>query len=290
MSCIQVAKKLVDSDFKNHRVEDPTKISTRQEQHIKKYAKDYFEKVVAQRKAHEKKKADRRAHQESKQGYPKDPQLVTLLADSRPEEHNHVEHGMEVSDDEGNEAKPGSGAPNTPARPAANEDGLKRKRTDDHESVFTPIEEQATPTKRLKSETPPPPPPPPPVRDVHESSGWNQNENSLNSFSGAELHDQQAMDSLGAVNIASSQGESPADEDAIPPPPPPPKTAYSGQAAKEFREIDHGLANVSMGRSPDAHSSSLESGFRNEGDEDEEGVFGLQYFPEAAKLEVGGGV
>lgn len=214
---------------------------------------------------------------------------MPLLGDSRPEEHNHVEHGMEMSDDEGNETKPGSGAPNTPARPAANEDGLKRKRADDHEIAGTPIEEQATPTKRLKSETLPPPPPPPPASDVHGSSGWNQNENSSGLFSRAELHDQEAMDSLEAVNIASSQRESPTDENAIPPPPPPPNTAYSGRAAKEFREIDHGLANVSMGHSPDANPSSLESGFRNEGDEDEEGAFGLQYFPEAPKLEVGGG-
>lgn len=214
---------------------------------------------------------------------------MPLLGDSRPEEHNHVEHGMEMSDGEGNETKLGSGAPNTPARPAANEDGLKRKRADDHEIAGTPIEEQATPTKRLKSETPPPPPPPPPASDVHGSSGWNQNENSSGLFSRAELHDQEAMDSLEAVNIASSQRESPTDENAIPPPPPPPNTAYSGRAAKEFREIDHGLANVSMGHSPDANPSSLESGFRNEGDEDEEGAFGLQYFPEAPKLEVGGG-
>ena len=199
---------------------------------------------------------------------------------------------MEMSDDEGNETKPGSGAPNTPAQPAANDDGLKRKRSDEHEIAGTPIEEQATPTKRLKSETPPPPPPPPLASGVYESSGWDQNENSPGSFSRAELHEQEAIDSLEAVNIdiAGSQRESPADEDAIPPPPPPPKTTYSGQAAKEVREIDQGLANVSMGQSPDANPSSLESGFRNKGNEDEGGAFGLRYFPEAPKLEVGGGV
>lgn len=52
----QVAKKLVESDYKNHRVQDPTRITSKQENQVKKYVKDFFDKVVAQKKAHDKKR------------------------------------------------------------------------------------------------------------------------------------------------------------------------------------------------------------------------------------------
>ena len=58
---VQAAKKLVTSDFKNNRVEDPTKISTKQEKQVKKWVKDYFDKAVVKKRQHDAKKAQRRA-------------------------------------------------------------------------------------------------------------------------------------------------------------------------------------------------------------------------------------
>lgn len=57
----EAAKKLVTSDFKNNRVEDPTKISTKQEKQVKKWVKDYFDKAVVKKRQHDAKKAQRRA-------------------------------------------------------------------------------------------------------------------------------------------------------------------------------------------------------------------------------------
>ena len=56
---MKISKKLVSSDFKNNRVEDPTKISSRQEKQVKKHVKEYFDKAVAKKREHEKKKAER---------------------------------------------------------------------------------------------------------------------------------------------------------------------------------------------------------------------------------------
>ncbi|KAF3002225.1 histone methyltransferase set2 [Neopestalotiopsis sp. 37M] len=52
----EVNKKLVASDYKNHRVEDPNMISKKQEQKIKSYVEDFFDKAVLKYNAAEKKK------------------------------------------------------------------------------------------------------------------------------------------------------------------------------------------------------------------------------------------
>ncbi|CZR54666.1 related to histone-lysine N-methyltransferase [Phialocephala subalpina] len=57
----EVGKKLVASDFKNNRVEDPTKISEKQEKKVKKYVRDYFEKAVEKKKAIDKRKKEKEA-------------------------------------------------------------------------------------------------------------------------------------------------------------------------------------------------------------------------------------
>src|ERR1700722_9704832 len=58
----EIGKKLVASDFKNNRVEDPTKISSKQEKKVKKYVKDFFDKAVAKKAAHDKMKAHKKSN------------------------------------------------------------------------------------------------------------------------------------------------------------------------------------------------------------------------------------
>src|SRR3954447_10996419 len=53
----ELAKKLVESDFKGGRVEDPTKISDKHQQKVKKYCKEFFEKAAHKHSKHEKEKA-----------------------------------------------------------------------------------------------------------------------------------------------------------------------------------------------------------------------------------------
>jgi histone-lysine N-methyltransferase SETD2 len=54
-----VAKKLVNSDFKNGRVEDPTKISSKGERAVMKYAKEFFDKAVVKHREHERRRRDK---------------------------------------------------------------------------------------------------------------------------------------------------------------------------------------------------------------------------------------
>src|SRR5271170_7078611 len=55
----EVAKKLVESDFKSGRVENSTKISEKHAHKVKKYCKEFFEKAAYKHKKHEKEKAER---------------------------------------------------------------------------------------------------------------------------------------------------------------------------------------------------------------------------------------
>lgn len=153
----EVGKKLVASDFKHNRVEDPTRISSKQEQKVKKYVKDYFDKAVAKKLAHDKERARRKA-QASTNGNKA----------SKTEPVDEVEIKAEVSDVDMSDDDDDSGNvdPSIPATPdtgTPNSESLKRKRDNDSLDALTPNE---TPTsKRVKDEsaTPPPPPPPPPA-------------------------------------------------------------------------------------------------------------------------------
>ena len=53
---LQVAKVLVNSDFKHNRVENPTKITSRQEKQVKAFVKNFLDKAVAKRALRDQKK------------------------------------------------------------------------------------------------------------------------------------------------------------------------------------------------------------------------------------------
>ncbi|EHL01139.1 putative Histone-lysine N-methyltransferase, H3 lysine-36 specific [Glarea lozoyensis 74030] len=58
----EVGKLLVKSDFKHKRVEDPTKITEKQEKKVKSFVRDYFEKVLKKRTAIDQKKKEKLAN------------------------------------------------------------------------------------------------------------------------------------------------------------------------------------------------------------------------------------
>lgn len=150
---MQISKKLVNSDYKNHRVEDPTYITSRKEKQIKQHVKEYFDKATAKRREHEKRKAERK----EKDGETFTPQKEMADLDVMKEDESDEEQAVNLSDDEADKGKQGSGTPITPIDQISNGDGLKRKRGDTNDEPGI-----ATPSKRVRSETPPPPPPPPP--------------------------------------------------------------------------------------------------------------------------------
>ncbi|MCJ1285470.1 histone methyltransferase set2 [Xylographa opegraphella] len=174
----EISKKLVNSDFKNHRVDDPTHINSRQVKQVKKYVQDFFEKVVTKKEEHVKKKAER----ESKEvGSTKSPVNVKAEAEIGKEEESDIDGLMEMSEDEDTKAGPNSLTPITPLDQITVGEGLKRKREDQFGlGDFVNADDNATPNKRARSVTPPAPPPPPPLdmgtpegnSEVHDSGNF----------------------------------------------------------------------------------------------------------------------
>jgi hypothetical protein len=150
----EIAKKLVNSDYKHNRVSDPTKISSKQEKNIKKFVKEFFDKAVVKHREHEKRKKEREAkgaNGEKGSG---------MISPIRPQDKDDSKDGLiedevKLTDDEGSDNEDED----------LNGNGRKRKDVD---------EDEETSSKRAKTEgedemmdtPPPPPPPPPPTEDL----------------------------------------------------------------------------------------------------------------------------
>jgi histone-lysine N-methyltransferase SETD2 len=134
-----VAKKLVNSDFKNNRVTNPTKIDDKQQKKVKKFCKEFFDKAVAKHQAHEKRKAEKLAKEGSSDNKLETPVGGQSEGDGTPD--------VKMSDDEGSTGREGTGS-------------LKRKRDElSFGNTNTPDDTPTSSTKRQRSSTPPPPPP-----------------------------------------------------------------------------------------------------------------------------------
>lgn len=157
---MQIAKKLVNSDFKNNRVQDPTNISSRQEKNVKKFVKDFFDKAVIKRREYENKKAERKRKDGESATSPPN---ATPTVDVKKEGEGDADGSMTTPEDDVVKDEPQSSGFATPASGSVSGDNLKRKREDDDESDEVKTQDMgATANKKPKLETPPPPPPPPP--------------------------------------------------------------------------------------------------------------------------------
>ena len=146
-------------------MEDPTTISSRQEKQVKKYVKDYFDKAVAKKKEHDRKKAEKKAKDGTPTNTPPEAKAETPV---KKEEDSDYDDAMAMSDDEEAKAEP---TPITPLEQTMNGDGLKRKREDEETNGIKLEEDESTPSKRARSITPPaPPPPPPPAEGMPEDN------------------------------------------------------------------------------------------------------------------------
>jgi SRI (Set2 Rpb1 interacting) domain len=168
----EIGKTLVASDFKHNRVEDPTKITPKQEKKVRKYVKEYFDKAVAKKAAHDKAK-EKKHHSTSNGTGNREVSNGTSSITAQMDEASLAkaeDSEVEMSDveDEAEAAVPS--LPTTPSLETPSDESLKRKREELGESYdSTPSE---TPIKRIKEEdlegqpSPPPPPPPPPAEDM----------------------------------------------------------------------------------------------------------------------------
>ncbi|TVY36643.1 Histone-lysine N-methyltransferase,H3 lysine-36 specific [Lachnellula subtilissima] len=144
-----LGKKLVASDFKNNRVDDPTKISEKQEKKGQEIHKKKREKLANGSSSH--------ASSSFTNGKP----------EAAPSPEPEVEDEVEFSDHGTPTPIPDSPSipPATPVTGSSSD--LKRKRDEDDEEVL-PDETEDSESKRLKespnddADAPPPPPPPPP--------------------------------------------------------------------------------------------------------------------------------
>jgi hypothetical protein len=151
---------MVESDYKNNRVSDPTKISSKQVKAVKKYVVDFFNKAVKKRRDHDKKKkeradANRKAAEKAGPNTP-----PTLPTRSMEVEKVEEEDDVQLSEDD------------MDAGAASDDENDKGKRKRQSETPATPLDgEEETTSKKLKLETPPPPPPPPPPPAEDEDMG-----------------------------------------------------------------------------------------------------------------------
>ena len=207
----EISKKLVNSDFKNERVGDPTKITSRKEKQVKMYVKEYFDKAAAKHKERELRKAERKA----KQAIPPESSAIAGAAEKKNEEHeSDADQDMAILDDEDEKLKVESTTPITPRDYVLAADGLKRKR-EDVEGVKSE-DPDSTPSKMLKSETPPPPPPPPPPPAPANGSYPSPITGSYGDVDEAEVR------SNGTHSIGGSPMETQTIGANVPPPPPNP--------------------------------------------------------------------
>ncbi|KAL1878813.1 hypothetical protein VTK73DRAFT_7466 [Phialemonium thermophilum] len=162
----EVNKKLVASDYKNNRVEDPTSISEKQEKKVKHYVKDFFQRAVEKYDEHEKRKAERAARHVTE---------APKTGDDAP-----VEPVTDVVSAEGPDAGQEddvamSDAEDLPSPPSTSSDH-KRKREDLDAEAAVESPSDMPWAKRLKEDeaeapSPPPPPPPPPPPEENGLNG-----------------------------------------------------------------------------------------------------------------------
>lgn len=163
----EVGKKLVASDFKNGRVEDPTKISEKQEKKVKAYVRQFFEKAVEKKKELDKRKKEK---EKTKHANGSSQSAQKINGNRKADTEAVEEEDVKAEDIDLTPSSPSPpGAPSSPhasTTPSFTESSpeLKRKRTGEE----TPGNESDS--KRLKEEdeavTPPPPPPPPPAEGM----------------------------------------------------------------------------------------------------------------------------
>lgn len=169
-----LAKKLVASDYKAGRVDNPTKISEKQQKKVKQYCRDYFDKAASKhRKMEEVKAAKRDKHGKSgeRNDTPAQSPKVSLSATETPKKEEDDED-IKMSDIE----VEAEDEPPSPSESMKN-GSLKRKRSTDLDALIKDeIEDDLTksPAKKLNVDrsfsTPPPPPPPAPPADTPTTS------------------------------------------------------------------------------------------------------------------------
>ncbi|KAF2223257.1 hypothetical protein BDZ85DRAFT_124574 [Elsinoe ampelina] len=197
----QIAKKLVDSDFKRGRVGDPRKkLDPKQEKMVKSYVKDFFDKVAQKQKE--------RKRYEEKHGIKKDeqkevkPDEAPAQSASKPDNNAEAADDVQLSENEMEDEDDEAPAA-TPATSEQSSSALKRP----HDGNGGREDGASDDSKRPKTEAPPPPPPPPPPADDSPFNGEMQVDTTPKEGSAlTNGHNGDAMDVDSAQQAAFSSG------------------------------------------------------------------------------------
>jgi hypothetical protein len=135
----ECSKKLVNSDFKNKRVTDPSKIDPKQEKAVKKFVTEFFERAVVKKKEH-----DQRKGHGSNQADAGDMQVDS------PKDANNA--GTDGNNDISASLSPTN---------------LKRSRNEESSTIGASHEDDPQ-GKKARVSAPAPPPPPPPAGGMRE--------------------------------------------------------------------------------------------------------------------------
>lgn len=129
-----VAKKLVASDYKAGRVDNPTKISEKQQKKVKAYCKDYFDKAASKHKKLEEEKAARKEKVNHNSSKPTSSQPTPSHSPPPMTGHSQIHTPKKEEDDE-EDIKMSDIEDHAPMPPSPSEstkyDSLKRKRSTD---------------------------------------------------------------------------------------------------------------------------------------------------------------
>lgn len=125
-----MSKKLVSSDYKYKRVEDPTKISDRQAQKVKKYCKEFFDKAVVKHRAYEEKRAKRNASLQPSEGQSAGTPATTN-SEKKDGDGDHAMSFEGVSEDI--ERATSSPMPNGGTEPSSDMESMKKRKRDSEE-------------------------------------------------------------------------------------------------------------------------------------------------------------
>lgn len=176
-----IAKKLVNSDYKAGKVSDPTKIDDKKQKKIKAYCTEFFERAA---KKHQKMEDERAARKVNKADVSQDSTPTKELAPTKDEPMSDGED-VKMSHEEQDHL----------LSPSEISNSLKRKRSTE---IDTPVKEEQdhftmSPLKRPNSDTPttlpvPPPPPPPPAPSAAESPETLQHEFEVAADVQTDLH------------------------------------------------------------------------------------------------------
>lgn len=234
----------MNSDFKNNRVADPTKISDKQIKQVKKYCKEYFDKAVSKHRAHDQKKQkqerkskESHSHRPSSSSADRPDKEEQPKADSDVKKEEESDGDVDLSDDD----MPGFKVSSSPREGSSAAEPLKRKRSPDDEREGTAemaADDANHSPKRQKSTSPqhlpPPPPPPPPMTpgDVSPNDVSDMSLKRKRSEENGENGDYE--DGAGSM----SPGKRHRNGETPPPPPPPPPPADIMDTSNSQEDIE----------------------------------------------------